>query len=59
MPLTRALQGGGTMWLFLGGGLYTLGCVFFLWKAQPYSHDVLHDHSDGVRETFIVRIQDE
>ena len=27
VPLVRALQGGGTMWLFLGGGLYTLGCV--------------------------------
>ena len=32
VPLVRALQGGGTMWLFLGGGLYTLGCVFYLWN---------------------------
>ena len=31
-----------TMWLFLGGGLYTLGCVFYLWKSLPYSHMVWH-----------------
>ena len=42
VPLVRALQGGGTMWLFLGGGLYTLGCVFYLWKSLPYSHMVWH-----------------
>ena len=30
------------MWLFLGGGLYTLGCVFYLWKSLPYSHMVWH-----------------
>ena len=28
VPLVRALQGLGTMWLSVGGGLYTLGCVF-------------------------------
>ena len=42
VPLIRALQGGGTMWLFLGGGLYTLGCVFYLLKSLPYSHMVWH-----------------
>ena len=42
VPLVRALEGGGTMWLFLGGGLYTLGCVFYLMKALPYSHMVWH-----------------
>lgn len=42
VPLMRALQGGGTLWLFLGGGLYTLGCVFYLWKSLPYSHMVWH-----------------
>ena len=41
-PLTRALQGGGTMWLLMGGGLYTLGCVFYLWKSLPYAHMVWH-----------------
>ena len=42
MPLARALQGPGTMWLVLGGGLYTLGCVFYLWRSLPYSHMVWH-----------------
>ena len=42
VPLIRALQGGGTMWLFLGGGFYTLGCIFYLMKALPYSHMVWH-----------------
>ena len=42
IPLARALQDLGTMWLVLGGGLYTLGCVFYLWRALPYSHMVWH-----------------
>jgi len=42
VPLVRSLQGLGTMWLTLGGGLYTLGCVFYLWKSLPYSHMVWH-----------------
>ena len=40
VPLIRSLQGLGTMWLTLGGGLYTLGCLFYLWKSLPYSHMV-------------------
>ena len=42
VPLARALQAGGTMWLSLGGGLYTLGCAFYLWRSLPYSHMVWH-----------------
>lgn len=41
-PLVKALSGLGTMWLTLGGALYTLGCVFYLWKALPYSHMIWH-----------------
>ena len=41
-PLVRSLSGLGTMWLSLGGGLYTLGCVFYLWKSLPYAHMVWH-----------------
>lgn len=41
-PLVRALQGMGTMWLALGGALYTLGCIFYLWKSLPYAHMVWH-----------------
>lgn len=42
VPLIRALQGLGTMWLATGGGLYTIGCVFYLWKSLPYAHMVWH-----------------
>lgn len=42
IPLIRNLQGLGTMWLTLGGGLYTFGCVFYLWKSLPYAHLVWH-----------------
>ena len=41
-PLVRSLSGLGTMWLSVGGGLYTLGCVFYLWKSLPYAHMVWH-----------------
>lgn len=42
VPLVRALHGLGTMWLATGGALYTLGCVFYLWKSLPYAHMVWH-----------------
>ena len=42
VPLVRSLRGLGTMWLTVGGGLYTLGCVFYLWKSLPYAHMVWH-----------------
>ena len=42
VPLVRSLHGLGTMWLALGGGLYTFGCMFYLWKSLPYAHMVWH-----------------
>lgn len=42
VPLARTLQGAGMTWLVIGGGLYTLGCVFYLWKSLPYAHMVWH-----------------
>lgn len=30
------------VWVAVGGGLYTLGCVFYLWKSLPYAHMVWH-----------------
>lgn len=42
VPLVRSLSGLGTMWLALGGALYTVGCVFYLWKSLPYAHTVWH-----------------
>ena len=41
-PLVRSLTGLGTMWLTLGGALYTVGCGFYLWKRLPYAHMVWH-----------------
>jgi hemolysin III len=32
----------GIVWLVLGGVLYTLGVVFFLWRSLPYNHAVWH-----------------
>lgn len=42
VPLVKSLHGLGTMWLVLGGLLYTLGCIFYLWKRLPYSHPIWH-----------------
>lgn len=42
VPLVRELRGLGTMWLSIGGGLYTLGCVFYLWKSLKFSHMIWH-----------------
>lgn len=41
-PLAGTLHGAGMMWLVLGGVLYTLGCVFYLWTSLWYSHMVWH-----------------
>ncbi len=40
--LVRGLGGFGTMWLALGGGLYTGGCIFYLWRRLPYHHPIWH-----------------
>lgn len=42
VPLVRQLQGLGIMWLLIGGGLYTLGCAFYLWKSLKFSHMIWH-----------------
>lgn len=42
VPVARELGGLGTMWLAVGGGLYTVGTVFYLWKGLPYHHPVWH-----------------
>lgn len=42
VPLARSLKGVGTMWLATGGALYTIGCVFYLWRSIPYSHMIWH-----------------
>ena len=42
VPLARELHVVGFMWLLLGGLLYTVGCVFYLWRRLPYHHPIWH-----------------
>ena len=32
----------GIFWVVLGGVLYSLGVVFFLWRSLPYNHAIWH-----------------
>jgi len=41
-PLLAALPGAGFVWLATGGGLYTLGTVFYLWRIMPFHHAIWH-----------------
>jgi hemolysin III len=41
-PLLAALPLAGFVWLAVGGGLYTLGTVFYLWRLMPFHHAVWH-----------------
>ncbi|WEK53505.1 MAG: hemolysin III family protein [Candidatus Cohnella colombiensis] len=41
-PLTALLQPGGIRLLVIGGVLYTLGSVFYVWRGFPYHHAVWH-----------------
>ena len=40
--LAATLPFGGIVWLILGGGLYTLGTVFYLWRIMPLHHTIWH-----------------
>ena len=41
-PLSHHLVFGGIVWLVLGGILYSLGVVFFLWRRLPFNHAIWH-----------------
>lgn len=41
-PLSLVITGGGMAWLLAGGLLYTLGTIFYVWRAFPYHHAVWH-----------------
>jgi hemolysin III len=41
-PLSHDFSVGGLIWLVLGGVLYSLGVVFFLWRSLPYNHAIWH-----------------
>ncbi|WP_438350109.1 PAQR family membrane homeostasis protein TrhA [Paenibacillus sp. FA6] len=41
-PLTEAVPAGGMILLALGGLMYTLGTIFYVWRAFPYHHAIWH-----------------
>ncbi|GIO36282.1 hemolysin III family protein [Paenibacillus antibioticophila] len=41
-PLTAAIPSTGITLLVTGGIMYTLGTVFYVWRAFPYHHAVWH-----------------
>lgn len=41
-PLTQYLQPTGLTYLIIGGLLYTVGSVFYLWRGFKYHHAVWH-----------------
>ena len=41
-PLKEMAPEGWVMWTMLGGGLYTGGIVFYIWKKLPFSHVIWH-----------------
>ncbi|MBA9088497.1 hemolysin III [Fontibacillus solani] len=42
VPLTAAVPYNGIVLLVTGGILYTLGTVFYVWRAFPYHHAIWH-----------------
>ncbi|MCP4130437.1 MAG: hemolysin III family protein [bacterium] len=41
-PIVANLSAGGLVWLFIGGGCYTLGVIFYIWEKLPFNHAVWH-----------------
>jgi hemolysin III len=41
-PIIRVMDAQGIMWLVLGGALYTLGTIFYIWHFMPFHHAVWH-----------------
>src|SRR5699024_1261865 len=41
-PLTESMQPNGLLLLVLGGIIYTIGAVFYIWKFIPFHHMVWH-----------------
>lgn len=40
--LLSAISVQGMLWLAMGGLFYTVGVVFYLWKALPFNHAIWH-----------------
>lgn len=41
-PILHTLPVAGTLYLFVGGILYTIGSVFYVWKRIRYHHTIWH-----------------
>lgn len=41
-PLSHVVAAGGMHLLLIGGLLYTLGTIFYVWRAFPYHHAIWH-----------------
>ncbi|WP_068619420.1 PAQR family membrane homeostasis protein TrhA [Paenibacillus tuaregi] len=41
-PLTAAVPAAGMELLVIGGLMYTLGTIFYVWRAFPYHHAIWH-----------------
>ncbi|WML39279.1 hemolysin III family protein [Neobacillus sp. OS1-2] len=41
-PLVHNLSHEGMIYLFIGGALYTLGAIFYVWRGFRYHHAVWH-----------------
>jgi len=41
-PLFRELNTAGFVFLAVGGLCYTVGAIFYVWKALPWSHTIWH-----------------
>ena len=41
-PILTNIPAFNIIWLAVGGALYTLGCIFYLWESLPYNHLVWH-----------------
>ena len=41
-PITDAIATGTLVLMFVGGGLYTVGVIFHLWRTLPYQNAIWH-----------------
>ncbi len=41
-PLYHALPLSGFLWLLIGGILYTVGIIFYLWHSLKFNHMIMH-----------------
>jgi len=41
-PLTNLMHGNGITLLVIGGILYTVGAIFYMWRSFPYHHAIWH-----------------